>query len=120
MYTLIEHIFYDDPDGNPIEAEEWNRIQYSTSKKAINKAVKIERKKVSFYSAWWHKEHVIVPSISKEKDGIILVSFKYIPKDILEYWDVNTLHDINAFVHSDKSSYYSEYEIVNLNNLPVK
>lgn len=119
MYTLVEHIFYDDPDCNPIEIEEWNRIQYSDSKKAINEAVGIERKKVSSYSTRWHKKHVIIPAINK-KDGIILVSFKYVPKDILEYWDVNTLHDINSFVYSDKSRYYSEYEIIDLNNLPVR
>lgn len=120
MYTLVEHIFYDDPDGNPIETEEWDRIQYSTSKKAINEAVRIEREKVSFYSARWHKEHVIIPSIHKKIDGIIFVNFKYIPKDILEYWGVNTLHDINSFIYGDKSRYYSEYEIIDLNNLPVR
>ena len=120
MYTLVEHIFYDDPDGNPIEVEEWNRTQYSTLKKAINEAVRIERKKISFYSGRWHKKHVIIPSINKKRNGIILVSFKYIPKDILEYCDVNTLHDINSFIYSDKSRYYSEYEIVNLNKLPVE
>ena len=141
MYTIIKHLYVEDGDGNFDTYEIWNRTKYYTIKDALKDALKTEQKimaerakREEDYENWLakygypseRKSHFLLPSIRKTAEATFL-RFNNIPTDkITEEWEkgwINSLHELKEKFFKRESylaSFFTQYEIIELDFLPIK
>ena len=140
MYTIIKHLYVEDGDGNFDTYEIWNRTKYYTVEDALKDALKTEQKimaerakKEEDYENWLakygypseRKSHFLLPSIRKTAE-VTFLRFNNIPTDeIAEEWKrgwINSLHELKEEFKSESylASSFTQYEIIELDFLPIK
>ena len=121
MYTTIKHFYWTEGDGDLVDEQEWEKVFYTSPKKAFNKALEKEREN------WRYKEcvkgeRILIPSIKKKGNSIYL-RILYVPEDFLDrhkHWGF-TLKNLRELLKDEWAigKCLTEYEVVNVDNLPI-
>lgn len=121
MYTVIKHFYWTEGDGYLVDEQEWEKVFYTSPKKAFNKALEKERE------SWRYKEcvkgeRILIPSIKKKENSICL-QILHIPEDFLDrrkHWGF-TLKDLRELLKEEWAigKCLTEYEVVNIDNIPI-